>query len=145
MDTVVERNIIALTANGYDCSNLAKYNNGEPFVNSSGEQIDNLFDDLERVQTYGMMGDAFALIALDMGNYTVPEGSRYSRDSILSRITGSGKLITGTEVDMGAMNMYAIAPYADDPVYGDKVKSLIQDGIESIAKAMNPDLSLIHI
>lgn len=144
MDTVVERNIIALTANGYDCSNLAKYNNVEPFVNSSGEQIDNLFDDLERVQTYGMMGDAFALIALDMGNYTVPEGSRYSRDSILSRITGSGKLITGTEVDMGAMNMYAIAPYADDPVYGDKVKSLIQDGIESIAKAMNPDFTFTY-
>lgn len=79
-----------------------------------------------------------------MGNYTVPEGSRYSRNSILSRITGSGKLITGTEVDMGAMNMYAIAPYVDDPVYGDKVKSLIQEGIESIAKAMNPDFTFTY-
>ncbi len=144
MNTVIERNIIALTANGYDCSNLAKYNNGKPFVNSSGESIDNLFDDLERVQTYGMMGDAFALIALDMGNYTVPEGSRYSRDSILNRIINSGKLISGTEVDMGAMNMYAIAPYADDPVYGDKVKSLIQEGIESIAVAMNSDFTFTY-
>ena len=68
----------------------------------------------------GLNGWIFALIALDCGAYEVPDGSRYTREDILSAILsaqetdGGFGLVTGSsDTDITAMALQSLAPYAD--------------------------------
>ncbi len=67
----------------------------------------------------GLNGWIFALIALDCGGYAVPEGSRYTREDILSEILlaqepdgGFGLVPGASDTDITAMAVQALAPYA---------------------------------
>ena len=76
--TDLARVTLMLTARGYDCSNLAQYNDGEPFVDAQGNKIDNLIANLCQT-TVSLNGVQFGLLALDIGNYTLPEDTEHNR------------------------------------------------------------------
>lgn len=40
--TEFDRTIMMLTARGFDCTKLSQYNNGKPYIDSKGNEIDNL-------------------------------------------------------------------------------------------------------
>ena len=68
----------------------------------------------------GLNGLIYALILLDAGDYAVPEGSGTDREWLLEQILGSQNGDGGfgfspgdSDVDMTAMTLSALAPYAD--------------------------------
>lgn len=75
----------------------------------------------ESLDFSGINGLIFALIALDSGCYAVPSGARYTRNGILAQLTkaqapdgGFGSAMGGSDVDMTAMALQALAPYRND-------------------------------
>lgn len=84
--TNIDRKIMTLTARGIDCSKLSKYNNGEPFIDAKGNKVDDLAAILYNYSGgYTINGPIFALNALDMGNYTIPENAVWTRESCWRR------------------------------------------------------------
>ena len=69
--TEFDRTIMMLTARGFDCTKLSQYNNGEPYTDSKGNEIDNLVAALYNYSgEYTINGPIFALLALD--TFTLP-------------------------------------------------------------------------
>lgn len=135
--TELDRTIMMLTARGFDCSNLAKYNGGKPFKDSSGKDVDNLVANLYNYSgTYTINGPVFALIALDMGNYTIPEDAVWTRAALLEKLLNHTYKSDGFGLDMVAMLMQAIAPYQNDEVYAARVKDKLNDGLAIIKADM---------
>lgn len=131
--TNLDRKIMTLTACGIDCSNLAKYNDGQPFVDKNGNKIDNLVEILYNYAgSYTINGPIFALIALDMGNYTIPADAIWTREVLLEKILNHVYLSDGFGLDMVTMLMQSIAPYQNDPVYGARVKAKLEEGLEIV-------------
>ena len=103
--------IMALTSIGIDAQNVGGHN---------------LFDylsDYENVRMQGINGPIWALIALDSGDYEVPEDAYQSREEILAELlkaqesdggfslsAGSGQM----DVDITAMALTALAPYYEE-------------------------------
>ena len=144
--TDIDRLIMMLTAMGYDCTKLASYNDGKPFTDAAGNSIDDLVANLyntnkKLTSPFVVNGVAFALIALDMGNYTIPENAKVTRQSLLEYLIGHEYLSDGWGVDMVGMLMYAIAPYQDDPIYGERVKAKLDEGVSLFAQKMKYDYS----
>ena len=138
--TNLDRKIMTLTACGIDCSNLSKYNNGEPFVDAKGNKIDDLVSVLYNYTGgYTINGPIFALIALDMGNYTIPENAVWTREKLLETILNHVYLSDGFGLDMVTMLMQSIAPYQDDPVYGERVTAKLWEGFEIVQKNFGED------
>lgn len=68
----------------------------------------------------GLNGWIFALITLDSGNYEIPEGKSLTREAILKEILdaqeadgGFGLVRGSSDIDITAMALQALAPYAD--------------------------------
>ena len=108
--------------------NLAQYNNNTPFTDAKGNQIDNLVENLCAAPT-SINGIMFGLLALDIGNYTLPEDTAHNRAYMLDYLLS----LSCTEVESGLMGldgvgsvMFSIGPYQDDPVYGERVKQWLQ-------------------
>lgn len=137
--TDIARLTMLLTSRGYDCSNLAKYNDGKPFLDGSSNEIDNLVANIASTTDGGVNGRIFALCALDMGNYTLPANGARSRESLLEDLLNHKYGSDNFGVDMVGMLMYAIAPYQDDPTYGERTKAKLDEGIEAILKEMRED------
>lgn len=138
--TNLDRKIMTLTACGIDCSKLSKYNNGEPFVDAKGNKIDDLVSVLYNYTGgYTINGPIFALIALDMGNYTIPENAVWTREKLLETILNHVYLSDGFGLDMVTMLMQSIAPYQDDPVYGERVTAKLWEGFEIVQKNFGED------
>ena len=138
--TEIARTVMMLTARGFDCSNLAKYNGGTPFKDSQGNDVDDLVNNLYNFSgSYTINGPIFALIALDMGDYTIPEDARWTREKLLDELA----VYSGDEfgIDMVGAIMYAIAPYQDDPVYGSLVRDKLNSCLAKIISKMNSDYS----
>ncbi len=131
--TNIDRKIMTLTANGIDCSNLAQYNNGEPYLDKKGNEVDNLVEILYNYSGgYTINGPAFALIALDMGNYTIPSDAVWTRERLLETLLNHVYLSDGFGLDMVSMIMQSIAPYYNDPVYGARVQAKLNEGFAII-------------
>ncbi|MGN0720609.1 MAG: DUF5018 domain-containing protein [Anaerovoracaceae bacterium] len=131
--TNIDRKIMTLTARGFDCSNLAKYNGGEPFIDKNGNKIDNLVEVLYNYSGgWTINGPTFALIALDMGNYTIPADAKWTREVLLETLLNHVYLSDGFGLDMVTMMMQAMAPYQNDPVYGERVKAKLEEGFEIV-------------
>lgn len=102
------RTILALTAAGYDASDIGGYD----LIAALG--------DLAFVCKQGYNGAIFALLALDCGGYT-PVGGTASREALISAILenelpGGGFCYSGDapDPDMTAMVLQALAPYQDN-------------------------------
>ena len=129
--TNIDRKIMTLTARGIDCSKLSKYNNGEPFIDAKGNKVDDLAAILYNYSGgYTINGPIFALNALDMGNYTIPENAVWTREKLLETILNHKYLSDGFGLDMVTMLMQSIAPYQNDPVYGERVKAKLWDVLD---------------
>ncbi len=68
----------------------------------------------------GLNGWIWALIALDCGGYSVPEGAKFQREDILAAILsaqeadgGFGLMKGSSDVDITAMALQALAPYRE--------------------------------
>lgn len=137
--TDIARLTMLLTSRGYDCSNLAKYNDDKPFLDRSNNEIDNLVANIASTNDGGVNGRVFALCALDMGNYTLPANGARSRESLLEELLNHKYGSDNFGVDMVGMLMYAIAPYQDDLTYGERTKTKLDEGVEAILKEMRED------
>ena len=138
--TEYARTVMMLTARGFNCSNLAQYNNGTAFKDSKGNDVDDLVSAMYSFSgSYTINGPAFTLIALDMGNYTVPEDAVWTREKLLDVLLS----YTGDEfgIDMVGALMYSIAPYQDDPVCGSRVNAKLNACLEKVLSSMNSDYS----
>jgi uncharacterized protein YjdB len=109
--TEVEKAIIALSALGYDVSNLT--------VN--GEKINGI-EKLLACNLNAVNANVFALCALDSGKYDVPENSQITRESLVTSLLnkqtkdngwtyGAVDENTTADVDMTAMAVQSLAPY----------------------------------
>ena len=138
--TNLARTVMMLTARGFDCSNLAKYNGGVPFKDSKGNDVDDLVRNLYNFSgSYTINGPIFALIALDMGNYTIPDDAVWTRAKLLDELV----VYSGDEfgIDITGAIIYAAAPYKDDPVYGPAVQNKMESCLATILSKMNSDYS----
>lgn len=134
--TNLDRKIMTLTARGFDCSNLAKYNDGKPFIDAKGNEIDNLVQVLYNYKgSYTINGPIFALIALDMGNYTIPADAYWTRDKLLETILNHVYLSDGFGLDMVTMLMQSIGPYMNDPVYSTRVTAKLEEGLKIVLES----------
>lgn len=142
--TDLGRVVLALTARGYDCSNLAQYNEGKPFVDANGAEIDNLVENL-CAAPITLNGAMFGLLALDIGNYTLAEDTAHNRAYLLEYLlstTCSGVASGFMGLDGVGSVMFAIGPYQDDPVYGERVKQWLLNGTQYIADQVTSDYTL---
>lgn len=138
--TNIDRKIMTLTARGIDCSKLSKYNNGEPFLDAKGNKVDDLAAVLYNYSGgYTINGPIFALNALDMGNYTIPENAVWTREKLLETILNHKYLSDGFGLDMVTMLMQSIAPYQNDPVYGERVKAKLWEGFDIVMSSFGTD------
>lgn len=134
--TNIDRKIMTLTARGFDCSNLAKYNDGKPYIDAKGNEIDNLVQVLYNYKgSYTINGPIFALIALDMGNYTIPADAYWTREKLLETILNHVYLSDGFGLDMVTMLMQSIGPYMNDSVYGTRVTAKLEEGLKIVLES----------
>ena len=139
--------ILALTALGYDVTNVAGQNLLAPLSN------------LDYVKKQGINGLVWALIALDSGKYDVPElsgeGTRTTRDNLIKSIINS-QLENGgfaldnenSETDMTAMALQALAPYylseKTNKEYKDSLNNTVDKAIAFLANARPTAMSIIR-
>lgn len=127
------RVIMMLTALGINASNLDSYGDGMPFKDSKGKTVTNLVEELYKFSgSYTINGPIFALIALDMGNYTVPKDAKWTREKLVETILAHPYGSDGFDIDMVAMLMQSLYPYINDPTYGTRVKAKMQEGYDII-------------
>lgn len=139
--TEFDRTIMMLTARGFDCTKLSQYNNGEPYIDSKGNEIDNLVAALYNYSgEYTINGPIFALLALDMGNYTSPDNARWTRENLINVILDYGNY-DEFGIDMVGAIMYSLAPYQNDAAYGAQIKEKLNLCLEIILRKMNSDFS----
>ena len=139
--TEFDRTIMMLTARGFDCTKLSQYNNGEPYIDSKGNEIDNLVAALYNYSgEYTINGPIFALLALDMGTYTIPDNARWTRENLINVILDYGNY-DEFGIDMVGAIMYSLAPYQNDDIYGAQIKEKLNLCLEIILRKMNSDFS----
>lgn len=138
--TEYERVIIALTALGYDATNVGGYN------------IVARLADYDVVKKQGINSIAFGLLALDSGCYDMPTDPNASTqnsrkkmvDNILSReLAGGGFALRGdvADVDITAMAIQALSKYT----YRDDVKKAIDRAVAELARQQLADGSFASL
>jgi len=131
-DTV--RVILALTAIGADVTNVGGYNLLEGLT------------EMDYVKKQGNNGPVWALIALDSGNYAVPAAAdpakQVSREGLVDYIlsvqcTDGGWSLAGSDsdLDVTAMTLQALAPYAEDT----RVSNAVQNALNYLSNAQAED------
>ncbi|MGL5693465.1 MAG: DUF4430 domain-containing protein, partial [Peptostreptococcaceae bacterium] len=122
--TEYSRVILALTALGYDQTNVGGYN-----------LVEKLYD-LNNVSKQGINGVIFALIALDSKNYEI-KGDLNSREMMVNYIVerqleDGGFALSGNkgEIDITAMAVQALARYQDK----ENVKSAINKAVNFLSE-----------
>ncbi len=126
------RVILALTSLGYDVTDIAGQNLLKPL------------SDYEYVTKQGVNGAIYALLALDSAKYEIPENTydtiQTTRENLIQNILAyklenSGFSFDGetADVDITAMALQALAPYADTYV------SEIEDAVSYLSSAQNED------
>ena len=124
------RMILALTAIGKDVTNVG------------GHNLLLGLNDMEYVQKQGINGPIWALLAMDSGNYPVPEGN-VTRDALIgiildAQLADGGWALTGTvsDPDMTGMAVQALAPY-----YGTNadVKKALDSAVNTMSRMQAAD------
>ena len=132
--TEYSRTVLALTAIGKDPASVAGFNLLRPLA------------DFEQVTKQGINGTIFALLALDSGNYEIPENPNAAVqatrqmyvDELLTReLPDGGWTLTGGEadVDITAMTLQALAKYRDRQDVADAV----QRGLAALSALQEPN------
>lgn len=122
------RVILALTALGYDVSNVEGYNLLQPL------------SDFEYVTNQGITGAIWTLIALDSREYEVPQiktnGTQVTREALIryildSQLKDGGFGLDGktSDTDITAMALCALAKYYNDSA---EVKTAVNNGMKFV-------------
>lgn len=130
--TEYSRVILALTAMGKDPSDVAGYNLLTPLA------------DYEQTVFQGINGPIFALLALDSGNYEIPQNvadstqatrELYVKAILNQELADGGWALTGDQADMDitAMALQALAKYQDEP----EVADAVERALEVLSKQQN--------
>ncbi|OAA92075.1 Ig-like domain-containing protein [Clostridium ljungdahlii] len=131
LPTDYERTSLGILAAGGDPTNFAGMNLIEKIYNNEG------------IKDQGINAYVFALIALDAGKFNIPDGSKWTRDSLIqgildNRTTDGGWSYSGgsADPDMTGMALSALAPY-----YGTNanVKSAVDGAVEILANIEKND------
>ena len=132
--STMARKVMELTAMGINATDLDAYGDGStPFTIADGTEVHDLVQMLYSYDgSWTINHVTFALIALDMGNYTVPEDAYWTREKLLETLLDHVYGSDGFCIDMVGGIMYAIGPYQDDPVYGERVRAKMQEGLSII-------------
>ena len=132
------RTILVVTALGGDATAFGTHPDGTK-INLVADGIYNYIN--EDLANQGINGFIYALLALDCGGYEIPEGAKYTRETMVSSLIaeqhedGSFGFGDRSDIDMTGMALHALAPYSDDP----EVKKVIDAGIEFLSSAQNGD------
>ena len=132
--TEYSRTVLALTAIGKNPADVAGFDLLKPLA------------DFEQVTRQGINGTIFALLALDSGNYEIPENPdaavqatrQMYVDELLARaLPDGGWTLTGVEpdVDITAMTLQALAKYRDQA----DVTAAVERGLAVLSSLQEPD------
>ena len=132
--TEYSRTVLALTAIGKNPADVAGFDLLKPLA------------DFEQVTRQGINGAIFALLALDSGNYEIPENPdaavqatrQMYVDELLARaLPDGGWTLTGGEpdVDITAMTLQALAKYRDQA----DVTAAVERGLAVLSSLQEPD------
>ena len=132
--TEYSRTVLALTAIGKNPADVAGFDLLKPLA------------DFEQVTRQGINGTIFALLALDSGNYEIPENPdaavqatrQMYVDELLARaLPDGGWTLTGGEpdVDITAMTLQALAKYRDQAA----VTAAVERGLAVLSSLQEPD------
>ncbi|WP_312908245.1 DUF5018 domain-containing protein [Tissierella praeacuta] len=126
---------MTLTAMGIDASDLEPFQiEGKPFKTDLGrpygETITNVIELLYNASGTGINGAIFSLIALDMGNYSIPGDAKLSKDNLIKTLLEHEYGSDGFGIDMVAMLMQGLYPYQNHPIYGEAVRMKLENGID---------------
>lgn len=132
--TEYSRTVLALTAIGKNPADVAGFDLLKPLA------------DFEQVTRQGINGTIFALLALDSGNYEIPENPdaavqatrQMYVDELLARaLPDGGWTLTGGEpdVDTTAMTLQALAKYRDQA----DVTAAVERGLAVLSSLQEPD------
>ena len=130
--TEYSRVILAWTAIGRDATDVGGFNLLKPLA------------DFEQTVFQGLNGPIFALLALDCGNYEIPENETFNtqatRDMYVDYIvnaesTDGGWSLAGgpAEIDITSMALQALAKYQDRP----DVAAAVERGVELLSQQQN--------
>lgn len=129
--TEYSRTILALTAAGYDPTNVGGYN----LVAKLG--------DFNKVKAQGPNGSIWALIALDSNKYELSKDATTTRDKLIAEIlaneiSGGGWSMdpSKADVDMTGMAIQALAPYYKTNA---EVKAAVDRGLTWLSSKMSPN------
>lgn len=129
--TDYERMTIVLSSIGQDPTNFGGYNLVEKIYNNTN--MDN----------QGVNAYIFGLIALDSGNFDVPDNALLNKDKLIDKIISSKTTDNGwsiisdkaADTDMTAMVLTALAPYRNRQ----DVKQIVDNGIEKLSSMQDSD------
>lgn len=132
--TEYSRVILAWTAIGEDAHDVGGYDLLEPLA------------DFDKTSFQGLNGVVFALLALDCGNYDIPQAQpgcvQATRDGYVgylvdAQTSDGGWNLTGDKADpdLTAMTLQALAKYTDRP----DVAAAVQRGLECLSGLQDPD------
>lgn len=132
--TEYSRTVLALTAIGKDPASVAGYDLLKPLA------------DFEQVTKQGINGTIFALLALDSGNYEIPENpdaavqatrQMYVDELLTRELPDGGWTLTGGEpdVDITAMTLQALAKYRDQAA----VAAAVERGLAVLSSLQEQD------
>ena len=132
--TEYSRTVLALTAIGKNPADVAGYDLLKPLA------------DFEQVTRQGINGTIFALLALDSGNYEIPENpdaavqatrQMYVDELLTRELPDGGWTLTGGEpdVDITAMTLQALAKYHDQ----EDVAAAVERGLAVLSSLQEPD------
>lgn len=124
------RIILALTALGKDVTDV------------DGHNLLKGLNDMEYLYKQGINGPIWALLALDSGNYPVPEGN-VTRAALIDTIlaaqnANSGWALSGDSVDpdLTGMAVQALAPYCKEHA---DVKNAVENAVNALSLLQNAD------
>ena len=96
----------------------------------------------EDIGAQGNNAYIYALITLDAGNFTVPNSARYSREYLINALLknqeedgGFGIMKGKSDVDITAMAIQALAPYAEK----NEVRNAIDKALAMLSSVQNDD------
>ncbi len=129
-NTTYSRITLALTACGADATDFAGYSMIAPLA------------DFDKTVSQGVNGAIFALLALDCGGYSLPEGATATRERYVQAIM-SAELANGgwayfgnaADVDLTAMAIQALAPYREQT----EVKAAVDRGLTVLSGLQQAD------
>ena len=132
--TEYSRTVLALTAIGKDPSDVAGFDLLKPLA------------DFEQVTRQGVNGTIFALLALDSGNYEIPENpdaavqaarQMYVDELLARELPDGGWTLTGGEpdVDLTAMALQALAKYREQP----DAAAAVERGLAVLSSRQEPN------